>query len=96
KIEAAAIEREKKRAELSAQNNETSLLKSVTNEAMENHNETLNQMPETIYPQGFANGKSTETKDKRERKKDHQKEEHPFANRKPISEVLQDIYDRNN
>lgn len=96
KIEVAALERDKKRAELAAQNRESGLLRSVTDEAIEKHSESLNQKPETIYPLKVGNGNSFESKDKKERRKEDQKEDNPYANRKPISEVLQDIYDRNN
>lgn len=91
KIEAAALEREKKRAELGEKNNEPVLLKSVTDAAFETHSETGNAKPETIYPPEQKSVNRQNPPAKKEKKKD----ENPFANRKPITEVLQEIYDKN-
>lgn len=90
KAEAVALEREKQRAELAEKNKETVLLRSVTNEAVEHH-ENASSQPETIYPQSYQNGAKRGASEKKEKRK----EEHPYANRKPISEVLHDIYDKN-
>lgn len=91
KIEAAALEREKNRAQLAEKDRDSMLLKSVTNEALDKHSEAMNEKPETIYPKEIRTVKPREPREKKEKKKD----ENPFANRKPISEVLQEIYDKN-
>lgn len=91
KNEAAVLERNRQRAELAEKNQEVSFLKSVTNEAVKKQVESVTATPETIYPAKEKNAQTREDLEKKEKKK----EENPFTHRKPISELLHDIYDKN-
>lgn len=94
RIEAVTFEREKQRAEFAEKNKETVLLNSITNETAEKHSNGMDYHSETIYPVSFQNAGQSDAKETKE-EKERKKEERRFANRKPISEVLHDIYDKN-
>ncbi len=84
KREDAKLASAKHRAELAAaQTQEPTMQKSITED-----------IPETIAPNGNQFANSAENHQKIKQKKDKSNED-PFANRKPITEVLHDIYDKN-
>lgn len=87
----ARIERKKQKAELADKNGETEILRSVTVEELENRAENQKEQFENVGLLDYQNGGETENR----RKKEKKTEENPFANRKPITEVLHDIYDKN-
>ena len=87
----ARIERKKQKAELTDKNGETEILRSVTVEELENRAENEKEPFENVGLLDYQNGGEPENR----RKKENKTEENPFANRKPISEVLHDIYDKN-
>ena len=87
----ARIERKKQKAELTDKNGETEILRSVTVEELENRAENEKEHFENVGLLDYQNGGEPENR----RKKENKTEENPFANRKPISEVLHDIYDKN-
>lgn len=88
KKRANAIEQKKRKAEITAQNEIPVVPKSVTEE-----------IPETIAPNGSARRSVTDPQpangESKPKKKKEKTKEDLFANRKPISEVLHDIYDKN-
>ena len=87
----AALERKKQKAALAEKNGGTEILQSVTVEAIENRSQNETREFENVGLLDYQNGKTVENK----HKKDKDDEENPFANRKPISEVLHEIYDKN-
>ena len=87
----ARIERKKQKAELADKNGETEILRSVTVEELENRAENQKEQFENVGLLDYQNGNEPENR----RKKETKNEENPFANRKPISEVLHEIYDKN-
>ena len=87
----ASLERKKRKAELAEKNGEPELLQSVTVKTQENHAEKGNREFESV---GLLEYQDNDTQ-KNKRKKDKTDEDNPFANHKPITEVLHDIYDKN-
>ena len=87
----ASLERKKQKPELAEKNGEPELLQSVTVEAQEDHAEKGNRKFESV---GLLDYQDNDTQ-KNKRKKDKADEDNPFANHKPITEVLHDIYDKN-
>lgn len=79
----ATLEQKKNKAELAEANAQTGLLQSVTTEAKENFEQNNPSLYETTVKQK-PNGRSAKKSDENDS---------PFANRKPITEVLHDIYD---
>jgi tetratricopeptide (TPR) repeat protein len=87
----AKLESDQRRGELGENNGETGMLQSITAEAQENRAQKVRQNTENAASTDYRNIKNQEQKSKPEKKE----EESPFSNRKPISEVLHDIYDKN-
>ncbi len=94
-------EQKRRKAELPAQASEMqpAFMKSITDD---------DDVPETIAPkenktaENFQNGKMAENQygydrliNERKKTKKSKKDDDPFANHKPITEVLHDIYDKN-
>lgn len=94
-------EQKRRKAELPAQDSQMqpAFMKSITDE---------DDVPETIAPkehktaENFQNGKMAENQNgfdrlinDRKKTKKSKKDDDPFANHKPITEVLHDIYDKN-
>ncbi|MCY7374929.1 MAG: hypothetical protein LH472_03015 [Pyrinomonadaceae bacterium] len=87
KKEKAMLEQKNQIEKLSEINNHQTAPKSIVDESPEKFAPNGNQTVEAKPPQNSGNGKSYQ-------KKNGNSNEEPFANRKPISEVLHDIYDK--
>ncbi|HEY0429300.1 MAG TPA: hypothetical protein VGC76_16080 [Pyrinomonadaceae bacterium] len=82
----ATLEQKKRKAELAEANGDGSILKSVTSEAVENAVKTDVPLYDAFKEQASNGEGNSKTKDT--------SNEDIFGNRKPITEVLHDIYDR--
>ena len=86
-----AAEEKKKKAELEAQQPEIIMIQSVTDADLETRVDNGRETSRSVVPNELQNGDKPPKKEERENKN----RDDPFANRKPISEVLHDIYDKN-
>ena len=86
-----AAEEKKKKAELEAKQPEIIMMQSVTDADLETRGENNRETSRSVVQNERQNG---DTQPKKETRENKQRDD-PFANRKPISEVLHDIYDKN-
>jgi tetratricopeptide (TPR) repeat protein len=86
-----AAEEKKKKAELEAKQPEIIMIQSVTDADLETRVENNRESSRSVVPNERQNGDKPPKKAERENKH----HDDPFANRKPITEVLHDIYDKN-
>lgn len=86
-----AAEEKKKKAELAEKPQEVFMIQSVTDENLETRVENVRETSQNAVLTERQNGEKPPKKEERENKNRND----PFANRKPISEVLHDIYDKN-
>lgn len=88
KREEATLEQAKKKPVLIERAPETVVFRSVTDEALESRTE--NRVENKAEKNSGENGNTPKKKNN-----ENQKNGNPFAHRKPITEVLHDIYDKN-
>ncbi|HEX8636730.1 MAG TPA: hypothetical protein VF692_01610, partial [Pyrinomonadaceae bacterium] len=86
-----AAEEKKKKAELAEKPQEVFMIQSVTDADLETRAENNR---ETI-PGFAANERQNGDKPLKKEERENKNRDNPFADRKPISEVLHDIYDKN-
>lgn len=86
-----AAEEKKNKAELAEKPQDVFMVQSVTDADLETRAENNRERIPSAVPNERQNGDKPPKKEERENKN----RDNPFADRKPISEVLHDIYDKN-
>lgn len=87
----AEIEQAKVKAVLTENVQKTAVFQSVTDEVVEKHAENGNKNTANAD----SNGSRTNSREQKKNENENQENGNIFAHRKPISEVLHDIYDKN-